>query len=337
MPTALSVLALRRRAVGVLLLLALACALLTGCADTPAQSSAPAEPVALAGPQRTVTIGVLRQPHLSHALFYRPFLPTNVTLNVVPFANSTEIKNALVSGDLDFGVTGVTSAMQGAAKGEPIVVVAAAADGGSAIVASKGSGITDVASLRGKRIGFVPGSAQDILLRLTLTGAGLDPSTDVKLINVQFADMAAALTRGDIDAFSGAEVGPSDALLRGATLVTHPYATPMGKINIVLATNADTIARDPDLVQAMVGVHARATDHMTAHADEWAEKVESEYGYDAKALAIALPNIELRWRMDQSYRDQVAVLGAQQLALGQITGEPDYARFVDMRFVQKLG
>jgi len=327
----------RWRRACVALALALVGAVSTGCASAPDTRDVAAEPVALAGPARTVTIGVLRQPHLSHALFYRPFLPTNVTLEVVPFANSTEIKNAVVSGDLDLGVTGITSAMQGAAKGEPVVVVAAAADGGSAIVAARDSGITDVAGLRGKRIGFVPASAQDILLRLTLTSAGIDPAADVKLINVQFADMAAALDRGDIDAFAGAEVGPSDALVRGAQLVTHPYATPMGKINIALVTSAATIAGDPELVQAMVAVHARATDHMAAHADEWAEKVESEYGYKPDSLAVALPNIELRWRMDKAYVDQIAVLGGQQVALGQIGTEPDYARFVDMSFVAKLG
>ena len=113
----------RWRRACVALALALVGAVSTGCASAPDTRDVAAEPVALAGPARTVTIGVLRQPHLSHALFYQPFLPTNVTLEVVPFANSTEIKNAVVSGDLDLGVTGITSAMQGAAKGEPVVVV----------------------------------------------------------------------------------------------------------------------------------------------------------------------------------------------------------------------
>lgn len=301
------------------------------------RDTADADPVALAGAERTVRVGVLRQPHLAHTLFYAPYLPANVALETVPFANSTEIKNAVVGGDLQLGVTGITAAMQGAANGEPVVVVAAAADGGSAVVSAPDSGITSVRELRGRRIGFVPGSAQDILLRLTLTGAGMNPATDVELVNVQFADMAAALARGDIDAFSGAEVGPSDALVKGAKLVAHPYDTPMGKINIALVANEALISGDPDLVRAMVEVHARATDYMAAHAERWAAEVESAYGYSPESLAIALPNIALRWRMDQSYVDQVAVLGQQQVALGQIDREPDYARFVDMSFVRGLG
>jgi NitT/TauT family transport system substrate-binding protein len=314
---------------------------LSGCASgqTPSGEAAnPEERVAFSGGERSVKVGVLRQPHLSHALFYDRYLPTDVSLEIVPFANSTEIKNAVVSGDLAFGVTGITAALQGAASDEPVVVVASAADGGSAVVAKEGAGIVTVADLRGKRIGYVPGSAQDILLRLTLRDAGLDPSTDVQLLKVQFADMPAALARGDIDAFSGAETGPSDALVQGGTvLVTEPYDTPMGKINIVLVTSRELISSDPDLVRAVVAVHARATDHMRANPDQWAAAVAAKYGFSEKSLQLAIQNIELRWQLDDAYLAQTAVLGQEQLALGQIRQEPDYSEFVDASFVQEIG
>ncbi|HET9516918.1 MAG TPA: ABC transporter substrate-binding protein [Actinoplanes sp.] len=305
--------------------------------DAAKQETNPADRVALAGAERTVKVGVLRQPHLSHPLFYDRYLPANVKMEIVPFANSTEIKNAVVSGDLAFGVTGITAALQGATTGEPIVVVAAAADGGSGIVASKASGITTVEGLKGKKIGYVPGSAQDILLRLTLTKAGLDPTKDVQLLNVQFADMAAALSRGDIDAFSGAETGPSDALVKNdAVLVTKPYDTAMGKINIVLATSRKVIDTDPELVQAMVQVHAKATDFMKSNVDAWSAAVVSKYGYKADSLKLAVANIDLRWSIDDAYIAQAKVLGKQQLQLKQIQREPDYAAFIDTTFVNKV-
>lgn len=330
-----------RRAAVVLGVLLAALALIAGCARGGGGDreylEAEAEQVVLAGEQRTVKIGVLRQPHLSHALFYDAYVPENVSLEVIPFANSTEIKNAIVSGDIAFGVTGITAALQGAANGEPVVVVAGAADGGSAIIVGEDSGIESVDGLRGKRIGYVPGSAQDILLRLTLREAGLDPLSDVELTNVQFADMAPALVRGDIDAFSGAETGPSEAIVAGSgRVLVHPYETPMGKINISLVTNQSLIDSDPELVQAMVAVHAKATDYMLANTDLWAQAVASEYGFSEEALAIAVENIELRWDIDQTYADQAAVLGAEQFALGQITTEPDYSAFVDLTFVNAI-
>lgn len=302
-----------------------------------ADDAASADAVSLDGEDRSVKVGVLRQPHLSHPLFYDDFLPANVDLEVIPFSTSTEIKNAVVSGDLQFGVTGITSALQGAAAGEPVVVVASAADGGSAIVAGADTGIESVEDLAGHEIGFVPGSAQDILLRLTLQDAGLDPASDVSLVNVGFADMANALAGGDIDAFSGAEVGPSDALTRGdAVLVTHPYDTAMGRINIAFVTSQSVIDDDPDLVQAMVEVHALATDHMATNPDEWAAAVVSQYGFPEESLALAIENIFLGWEIDDAYIAATEVLGAEQLGLEQIEAEPDYATFLDPTFVEAL-
>lgn len=309
---------------------------LAGCGGG-AESVAAAAPtddrIAYSGPARTVKIGVLRQPHLSHPLFYAPFLPPSLRTEIVPFANSTEIKNAVVSGDLQFGVTGITSAVQGAAAGDPLVIVAAAADGGSAVVARQNSGIATVADLRGKRIGYVPGSAQDVLLRLTLRQAGIDAERDVNLINVQFADMAPALARGDIDAFSGAETGPSDALVAGtAALVSRPYDTPIGKINIALVTSRATLNNSRDLVAAMVAVHGRATEYMRANPDQWVARVSQEYGYRPEVLGRAVQNIDLRWQIDSAYVEAIRMLGAQQVALGTIDREPDYASLLDLAF-----
>lgn len=280
----------------------------------------------------TVRVASLRQPHLFHPNFYDRFAPEGMTVEVVPLANSTDIKNAVVSGSVDFGVTGITASIQGASRDEPVVVVASAADGGSGIVAR--AGIETVADLAGAKIGYVPGAAQDILLRLTLSAAGLDPDADVELVKVGFADMADQLQRGDIDAFSGAEVGPSVALLNGAKLVSRPYDTPMGRINIVMITRQAIIDENPDLVQSMVQIHAEATEYMRTNKDEWAEAVIDEYGFSADQLDLAIPNIDLRWGIDDEYIAQAAVLGGQNVLLDQIDKEPDYERFFDTTFVE---
>lgn len=287
--------------------------------------------------QYKVKVGTLRQPHLFAPAFYGMFLPANVTMETVLFANSTEIKTAVVTGSVDFAVTGITAALEGAAQDEPFRVLASAADGASAIVAKADKGITKVTDLRGKKIGYVVGSAQDILLRLTLRDAGLDADKDVELVKVGFSDMANALDRGDIDAFSGAETGPSDALTRGiAQLVVHPYETKMKLINIVFGTSQATIDKDPDLVRTMVEVHAKATDHMKDHPDEWAAAVVKAYNFPAQSLALALRNIQLRWGVDDAYMEQARVLGEQLEILKQIKKQPDYKAFFNTDFVKPL-
>ena len=287
--------------------------------------------------QYRIKVGTLRQPHLFAPAFYEKFLPANIKVETVLFANSTEIKNAVVTGSIDFMVTGITAAMEGAAQGEPVRILASAADGASAIVARTDRNIRNVADLRGKKIGYVAGSAQDILLRLTLRDAGMDATKDVELVKVAFSDMANALERGDIDAFSGAETGPSDALVRGiATLVVHPYETKMKRINIIFGTSQAVIDRDPKLVETMVGVHAKATDYMKANPKEWADGVVKAYNFPPASLDLALKNISLRWQIDEAYIQQAQVLGEQLESLKQIRQQPNYATFFNTSFVKPL-
>ena len=287
--------------------------------------------------QHKIKVGTLRQPHLFAPAFYERFLPSNIKMETVLFANSTEIKTAVVTGSVDFAVTGITAALEGAAQDEPFRVIASAADGASAIVAKTGKGIVTVPDLKGRKIGYVVGSAQDILLRLTLKDAGLDADKDVTLVKVGFADMANALDRGDIDAFSGAETGPSDAITRGiGQLVVQPYDTKMKKINIVFGTSQATIDDEPELVKAMVEVHAKATDQMKGNPGEWAGGVVKAYSFQPQSLDLALKNIELRWAVDDAYIAQAKVLGEQLELLKQIKKQPNYDTFFDTSFVTPL-
>jgi NitT/TauT family transport system substrate-binding protein len=287
---------------------------------------------------RIVRVAQLRiSPHLMAPKFYQRFLPPDIHVQTIAFNNSTEIKTAIVTQSVDFGVTGITAALQGASRDEPVRALAAAADGASAIVAHQNAGVESVRDLRGKIIGYVPASAQDILLRLSLRANGLDAQRDVKLLKVGFGDMPNALERGDIHAFTGAETGPSLALSRGhARLVSRPYDTKMGKINIVFCTSLAMIKKDPDLCRTMVAAHAKATDYMSANPEEWARATIKTWGATIEVVRLAIGNIFLRWHMDPSYIDQARALGSELLALKQMKKEPDYGAFMDPSFLPPL-
>jgi NitT/TauT family transport system substrate-binding protein len=282
-----------------------------------------------------VKVALLRiSPHLMAPKFYQRFLPPELRVETIAFNNSTEIKTAIVTGSVDFGVTGITAALQGASRDEPVRVLAAAADGASAIVARNDAGVESLAGLRGKTVGYVPGSAQDVLLRLSLRHAGLDAQKDVRLLKVGFGDMANALERGDIHAFSGAETGPSLALTRGRShVVAHPYDTKMGKINIVFATSQSMMTSEPELCRTLVAAHVKATDFMKANSEEWARATIKAWGATIEVVRLAIGNIFLRWHIDTSYVDQARALGEQLLSLKQIKKEPAYGLFIDPRFL----
>lgn len=283
------------------------------------------------GDTETITVGTLKgQPHLYHPFLYADHLPDGYEVEVVTFDTSPDIKNAVVSGSVDFGVTGIPAAVSGIATGEDVVVVASAADGGTGIVGTPD--IEGVEDLVGRTVGFPQGASQEILLRLTLEAHGVDID-DLELVNLPFSDMAAALESGQVDAFSSAELGPSIAKQAGAVDVVDPYQTPVGKVNIGLVTTRALIEEDPETVQVLVDAHVAATEAMVDDPDAWAAGVVETFGLDADVVDTAIGNIWPRWTLEPEFQDQVVALATEMHALGYLDSVPSAEDVFDSTFV----
>lgn len=314
---------------GGLVTAALAVALtVTGCISTPGGSTT-TDPNA-------IKIGTLRgQPHLFTPFFMEQFAPEGTSYEVVVFDSSPDIKNAIVSGAIDFASVGVPSVLAGVAAGEDLRIVASEANGGYGFVGDTDIETTD--DLRGRSIGYPAGATQEILLKLILQAHGIDPRNDVQLVNLPFSDMANAYQSGQIDAFLGAEVGPSIALENGAHPLTSPYETPIGGVNIAFATRNSLIDEDPEKVRTVVESLAKATDYMEANPDEWASEVVAEFGLDPDVTNRAITNIDPRWELDPQYIEQATALAQQMVDFDQISASPDMTKVFDTSFVEGVG
>jgi len=267
---------------------------------------------------------------------YEQFLPKGSSAKVFPFTNPGDQKTALLAGSLDICGTTIVHAIVSASRGEPIVYVSSLCDKCSALVVKKGAGIKSPADLRGKKIGYVPSTMHDVLLRETLTKAGLDPNRDVKLTRVDFFDMGQALATGGIDAFCSGEPYPTIAVLEGyGEILSYPYyGDSIGTINGGMITTRDTIAKHRDLVQAAVTAHARASEHLMAHQDEWLKRAE-EFGNRPDVLGESAKNMVLAWEIDKEYLRHAKVLGERMQALGMIDRQPDWNALFDTSFVEQ--
>ncbi|MCK0115964.1 ABC transporter substrate-binding protein [Isoptericola sp. S6320L] len=214
----------------------------------------------------------------------------------------------------------------GVAQGKDVQLVASGADGGSGLIGS--TSITSVEDLAGTRIGIVPGSSQEMALRLTLEAAGLDPDADVELVSLGYADMADALERGDIDAFAGAEVNVSLAQLEGAHEIVSIYDTAIGRVNIGLATTGARVEEDPELVQQLVDIHTEATAALAADPAAWMTGVADQFSFEPTVLDLAAGNIWLRSDLAPAYLDQVDALAGEMQKLAVIDQAPDVADVV---------
>jgi NitT/TauT family transport system substrate-binding protein len=269
------------------------------------------------------------------AQFYQKFASPGTTYEVIAFDTPPDGKDAVVSGSVDFGIFGLAAATLGAASGQPITVVAAAGGKAMALVVAASSSAKSVADLKGKKIAYQPGSTQEVVLRELMKLNALLPG-DVQLVRLGFGDMANALARGDVDAYLGAEPGPSISVLTGrGRVLLYPYNTVVGSINVVFATRSDLVAKRPAYVRDVVKTHVAAC--------KWASKPESRTEFEAmttkvlgptkETLDLAMNNINFDYKLDAVYIARAKYYGDQMVTLKEIAQVPNYDNFINPSFI----
>ncbi|RTZ97245.1 MAG: aliphatic sulfonates ABC transporter substrate-binding protein, partial [Deltaproteobacteria bacterium] len=211
-----------------------------------------------------VAVGTWKTAQTIQPFFYNRFLPATMKTQIFSFTNPADQKTALLAGSLDMCGTTLAHAIYSASAGQPIVIVASLCNKCSALVVKKDGPIKSEADLKGKTIGYVPGTMHEILLRETLIRNGISPEKDVKLIRVDFFDMGTALAGGNIDAFLSGEPFPTLAVKKGyGRILSYPYyGDSVGTINAGMIVRRKSIEKNPEKVAALVLAHARATDFL---------------------------------------------------------------------------
>jgi NitT/TauT family transport system substrate-binding protein len=281
-------------------------------------------------------VGTWKTAQTIQPFFYQRFLPETRNIEVFSFTNPADQKMALLAKSLDMCGTTLAHAIHSASRGEPVSVVAALCNKCSALVVKHGGPVDRVADLRGKKIGYVPGTMHEILLREVLTRNGLSPNKDVHMIRVDFFDMGMALARGGIDAFLSGEPFPTIAVVQGyGKILSYPYyGESIGAINAGMLVRQETIRREPHRVRELVLAHAKATEYLKDNKDVWLRKA-TEFGTPLEILRRAEPNMELAWNMDAPFVQKAKTLGERMQALGVINRQPDYEKLFNLSFVKK--
>lgn len=284
-----------------------------------------------------IKVGTWKTAQTIQPFFYRDFLSPKDRVEVFSFTNPSDQRMALVAGSLDMCGTTLAHAIAVASRGEPVVVVAALCNKCSALVVKKDAGITKVEDLKGKRIGYVPGTMHEILLRETLTRAGINPDKDVSLTRVDFFDMGSALAGGGIEAFLSGEPFPTMAVQAGyGKILAYPYYDEsIGSINAGMLVREDTVRKDPELVLKLVRAHAKATERLKANPDLWLKRA-SQFGVPLSILEKASSNMQLAWQMDEAFVRKARALGKRMQELGVIKKQPDFASLFNLDFVRKV-
>jgi NitT/TauT family transport system substrate-binding protein len=282
---------------------------------------------------KVIRVGTLKLIHGITPYFYEKFAPPGYRIEVIPFESPTDGKNAVLTGTVDTCIHGIAAFLLGAAAGEPIVLVAGATNRGMGIIADAKSDIKTVQDLRGKRVAIWPGSTQEVVILERLKAEGM-AIKDIQPIRLSFSDMPGALARGDIDAYVGAEPGPGISLANGTgRLVEYPYSTPIGSLNMILSSSEKLIKENPERLKMIIEMHKKATDYAMAHPEEMVEVAMQKLGQQRKSIEMAVPNVELTWKIDDTFVTRARAYSELMLEKKQVRQAPDLAHAITRQFM----
>lgn len=189
------------------------------------------------------------------------------------FVGGPAVIAAQTGGSVDLGWMAETPLVFAQAAGSPVKVVAVAKgiDQGSsnvALVVAADSPIQTIADLRGKKVGYMPGTITQYLVVQALSEAGLTPK-DITPVRIS-SFSTATLDRGVVDAFTTAEPQLSQGLADGKLRVLAYGGEPRTPgFNYLVAS--DEALADPKraaLIGKFVASMARATRWQRENVDQ---------------------------------------------------------------------
>jgi sulfonate transport system substrate-binding protein len=188
------------------------------------------------------------------------------------FNSGPLVNQAFAAGAVDFGVMGDTPAIYAAAAGVPVDVVAAShtVGPGYTLVARAGSGIHSLADLKGRKVAYSKGTANQGFLIQALDTVGLKQQ-DVTPVDVPLQNIGGVLESGTVDA---ATASPQDLITYSRA---HADAVPLingqhvsSGYTFWLATRK-ALADQPrrKALLDLVGRIVKANTWNRAHPDAW--------------------------------------------------------------------
>jgi len=202
------------------------------------------------------------------------------------------------------------------------------------------SPIKSIKDFKGKKIGYTnPRSTSQALARMLLQQAGLTEA-DAELVKTGgFGEGIAALDSGQIDVAAITE--PLWSKVKGkyrAVVVASEVLPPLD--NVVGVTTVEMAEKKGDFLRAVIRARRKAVKFMIEHPDEAAEIVAKEYKLDLDVAKSAVRNLVTSktqgvpyWGEGQIYMGGLKRMIEAQRSVGAITGEVDYSKIIDTRFL----
>ncbi|MEJ0068667.1 MAG: ABC transporter substrate-binding protein [Pseudomonadota bacterium] len=260
--------------------------------------------------------------------FYAQFTPAGYKIEIVPFESPTDGKNGVVTNSVDFGLFGLAAATIGGGAGEPVVVIARRAIRGMAVVARADGPIATIKDLKGKKVGILPGTTQEVVILDRFKAEGHDDqgrAAGARAVRRDAGGAAAPRRRRLCRRRAGPGHQPGDRRRqdRGVSLLDADPARSTW-CSQPRRRSSTPIRRS---VRLMLDIHRKASEygHGASGGDvaRWRSRSSAR---SAHSIDKAIGNVELTWKIDDLFEKEAHYYGAQMLEMKQIRALPDYSK-----------
>jgi NitT/TauT family transport system substrate-binding protein len=297
--------------------------------ETKAPPKAGAEPAA--GADQPTKLAVAAIPIVDVAPLYLGkakgfFAEQNLDITVQSTQGGAQAVPGVVSKQFQFAFANVISLLLAHSKGLPLKVIAAGnfstgkAEDFGGIVVPAGSPVKSMKDLEGKTVSVNQvNNIVGVAVRAAMRKAGGDPDK-IKLLEIPFPEMPAALGQKRVDAACVVEPFLSVARSQGATVLSWNFADTAPTLMIAAYfTHREYAQSNPDVVKRFTAAINKSLSYAAEHPDE-ARAILLTYTKIEKPIADKL-NLPL-WN-PQINRDSINVLADLMVQDKLVTSKPD--------------
>lgn len=231
-------------------------------------------------------------------------------------------------------------------KGSEVDLLAPVVNAGNTqvVVAGPKVNITNPKDLEGKSMGYTDGAGVIVAVKNMCKAEGVDFSK-IKLVNLQAADMLAALQSGQIDTFAAwepwgikAEAFGAKVLFTGTKSYLSGKETDVNWLNFIVAIDASKkfVKANPKAAQAYVKAMIKATDFINKNPEEAAGIIAKQINLDKDTCLKIMKKNVYNVAFDKTFKNSCDELAQYMKDSGLNTSLVSFDQYTDTSILKAV-